>query len=113
MFEKCLDDEEKQDQSHPARHKPSTREEQKEHTERDTPKKVHETERQREGGIVEWQHIRKPTVYQIAAVITLKMVANTANPLADIPMERRTCSSCGGIAPAMLLHVTRSTHTVC
>ena len=39
VLSKYLDDEEKQDQSHPARDKPSTGEEQKEHAERACPRK--------------------------------------------------------------------------
>ena len=50
MFEKCLDDKEQQDQSHPTRDKPSIGEEHKEHNEGDLRKKAHETERQIKGG---------------------------------------------------------------
>jgi len=48
-----MDDDEQQDQSHPARDKPSIGEEQQEHTNGDSPKKAHQTDGQSKDGIGE------------------------------------------------------------
>src|SRR5260370_24525611 len=59
------------------------------------------------------QKMMKPTPYQIAAVITLRMVSRAAYPLADRPRVKSACSICTGSASGRLLHVTESTNTVC
>src|SRR6202165_4946960 len=45
------------------------------------------------------QKMKKPTPYQMAEVITLKMVSRAASPLTERPMVERDCCTCAGMAP--------------